>query len=143
MKVSELAKAYGTTPDTVRYYTRLKLLNPIKSENGYKYYPPTEVSRFKFILSARQLGFSVSDIQQIVDEASHGKAACPLVRTLIKERLAETEKQFQAMLKLRENMSSALEQWECKEDKAPTSTMVCHLIDSFEPVGTEEPSDEK
>ena len=75
MKVSELAKAYGTTPDTVRYYTRLKLLNPIKSENGYKYYPPTEVSRFKFILSARQLGFSVSDIQQIVDEASHGKAA--------------------------------------------------------------------
>lgn len=143
MKVSELARAYGTTPDTVRYYTRLKLLNPIKSENSYKYYPPTEVSRFKFILSARQLGFSVSDIQQIVDEASHGKAACPLVRTLIKERLAETEKQFQAMLKLRENMSSALEQWECKEDKAPTSTMVCHLIDSFEPVGTEEPSDEK
>ena len=137
MKVSELAKAYGTTPDTVRYYTRLKLLNPIKSENGYKYYPPSEVSRFKFILSARQLGFSVSDIQQIVDEAGHGKAACPLVRTLIKQRLAETEKQFQAMLTLRENMSSALAQWESKEDKAPTSTMVCHLIDSFEPVSVE------
>ena len=47
------------------------------------------------------------------------------------------------MLKLRENMSSALEQWECKEDKAPTSTMVCHLIDSFEPLNEEEPSDEK
>lgn len=132
MKVSELAHAFGTTVDTVRYYTRLKMLNPIKSENGYKYYPPSEISRFKFILSARHLGFSVSDIQDIIDEASHGKAACPLVRTLIKERLAETEKQFQAMLVLRKNMKDALAQWEIKEDKAPTSTMVCHLIDSFE-----------
>ena len=52
MKVTELAKEFGTTPDTVRYYTRLKLLNPTKSENGYKYYPPTEISRLKFILSA-------------------------------------------------------------------------------------------
>jgi DNA-binding transcriptional MerR regulator len=133
MKVTELAKEFGTTPDTVRYYTRLKLLNPTKSENGYKYYPPTEISRLKFILSARQLGFSVSDIQQIIDEASHGKAACPLVRSLIKKRLADTEKQFQAMLALRKNMKDALAQWEVKEDKAPTSTMLCHLIDSFEP----------
>lgn len=132
MKVSELASTFGTTVDTVRYYTRLKMLNPIKSENGYKYYPPSETSRFKFILSARQLGFSVSDIQSIIDEASHGKPACPLVRSLIKERLAETEKQFQAMLVLRKKMKNALLQWETKEDKAPTSTMVCHLIDSFE-----------
>lgn len=137
MKVSELAKLFGTTLDTVRYYTRLKLLKPIKSNNGYKYYPPKEVSRLKFILSARQLGFSVTDIQQIIGEAEHGKAACPLVRTLIKERLADTEKQFKAMLALRKNMMSALEQWETKEDKTPTPTMVCHLIDSFESVDVE------
>ncbi len=132
MKVSELAKAQGTTLDTVRYYTRLKLLHPIKSENGYKTYPPREVSRLRFILSARQLGFSVADIQQILDEADHGKAACPLVRSLIKERLAETEKQFEAMLTLRTNMMNALSRWESMKDKAPTSHMVCHLIDSFE-----------
>lgn len=133
MKVTELAKEFGTTPDTVRYYTRLKLLNPAKSENGYKYYPLTEISRLKFILSARHLGFSVSDIRHIIDEASLGKSACPLVRSLIKERLADTEKQFQAMLALRKNMNDALAQWDVKEDKTPTSTMVCHLIDSFEP----------
>lgn len=143
MKVSELANTFGTTVDTVRYYTRLKMLNPIKSENGYKYYPPSETSRFKFILSARQLGFSVSDIQSIIDEANKGKAACPLVRTLIKERLAETEKQFQAMLVLRKNMKDALMQWEIKEDIAPTSTMVCHLIDSLELVTGEGDSNDK
>ena len=36
MKVKEIAKALATTPDTVRYYTRLKLVNPAKSDNGYQ-----------------------------------------------------------------------------------------------------------
>ncbi len=131
MKVTELAKSLGTTADTVRYYTRLKLLNPSKSINGYKDYSEKDVFRLKFILSARQLGFSVADIQQILNEAEHGHSACPLVRTLIQQRLNETEKQFRAMLALRENMRNAIAQWQQMADKAPTSDMVCHLIEGF------------
>ena len=134
MKVAELAKSLGTTADTVRYYTRLELLKPAKSVNGYKLYSNKEVSRLKFILSARNLGFSVADIKQILNESEDGKSACPLVRSLIKERLEETEKQFQAMLALRGKMSSALSQWEEMEDKAPTANMVCHLIENFEQI---------
>ena len=134
MKVTELAKSLGTTADTVRYYTRLGLLKPAKSVNGYKSYSNNEVSRLKFILSARNLGFSVADIKQILNESEDGKSACPLVRSLIKERLEETEKQFQAMLALRGKMSSALSQWEEMEDKAPTANMVCHLIENFEQI---------
>ncbi|CAM3732148.1 MULTISPECIES: MerR family transcriptional regulator [Pseudoalteromonas] len=134
MKVAELAKSLGTTADTVRYYTRLGLLKPAKSVNGYKSYSNKEVSRLKFILSARNLGFSVADIKEIINESEDGKSACPLVRSLIKERLEETEKQFQAMLALRGKMSSALSQWEEMEDKAPTANMVCHLIENFEQI---------
>ena len=134
MKVTELAKSLGTTADTVRYYTRLGLLKPAKSVNGYKLYSNKEVSRLKFILSARNLGFSVADIKEIINESEDGKSACPLVRSLIKERLEETEKQFQAMLALRGKMSSALSQWEEMEDKAPTANMVCHLIENFEQI---------
>ena len=134
MKVAELAKSLGTTADTVRYYTRLELLKPAKSVNGYKLYSNKEVSRLKFILSARNLGFSVADIKEIINESEDGKSACPLVRSLIKERLEETEKQFQAMLALRGKMSSALSQWEEMEDKAPTANMVCHLIENFEQI---------
>ena len=134
MKVAELAKSLGTTADTVRYYSRLGLLKPAKSVNGYKLYSNKEVSRLKFILSARNLGFSVVDIKEIINESEDGKSACPLVRSLIKERLEETEKQFQAMLALRGKMSSALSQWEEMEDKAPTANMVCHLIENFEQI---------
>merc|ERR1712157_159731 len=84
--------------------------------------------------SGRTLGFSVADIKQILNESEDGTSACPLVRSLIKERLEETEKQFQAMLALRGKMSSALSQWEEMEDKAPTANMVCHLIENFEQI---------
>ena len=137
MKVTDLAKSLGTTADTVRYYTRLELLKPVKSENVYKSYSNKEVSRLKFILSARNLGFSVADIKQILIESEDGTSACPLVRSLIKERLEETEKQFQAMLALRGKMASALSLWEEMEDKAPTPHMVCHLIENFEQINQE------
>jgi DNA-binding transcriptional MerR regulator len=131
MKVTEIAKQLNTTSDTVRYYTRLNLLKPGKLVNGYKYYSDSEVSRLKFILGARQLGFSVKDIKQIFNDADHGKSACPLVRTIIKKRLDETEQQFLAMLTLRKNMTNALLQWEKMDDKAPSKHMVCHLIESI------------
>ena len=71
---------------------------------------------------------------KFLKESDGGNSACPLVRTLIKQRLAETEQQFKAMLALRKNMKSAIKQWETMEDKCPSSDMVCHLIDSFEQV---------
>ncbi|WP_414829978.1 MerR family transcriptional regulator [Alteromonas sp. H39] len=135
MTVNEIATSLATTADTVRYYTRLGLVTPGKSDNGYKFYSNSDQSRLRFILSARQLGFSVKDIKQILQEADHGKSACPLVRKLIKTRLDETEKQFQEMLQLRKRMKRALKQWDVMEDKAPTSHMVCHLIENVNSSG--------
>lgn len=135
MTVNEIATLLATTADTVRYYTRLGLVTPGKSDNGYKFYSNSDQSRLRFILSARQLGFSVKDIKQILQEADHGKSACPMVRKLIKARLDETEKQFQEMLQLRKRMKRALKQWDVMEDKAPTSYMVCHLIENVNSSG--------
>lgn len=64
MRVIQLTNALSTTPDTVRYYTRVGFMTPIKShENGYKYYGKAELQRLRFILSARQLDFSVDEIR--------------------------------------------------------------------------------
>ncbi len=132
MKVSELAKILSVTSDTVRFYTREGLLKPVKSEdNGYKQYGRKELNRLRFILSARQLGFSVKDIEKILAHADHGSSACPLVRNLIEQRLEETEIQFQHARNLRRNMKNAIKQWRNLPDKEPTKEMICYLIESF------------
>ena len=132
MRVKQLAKELGVSADTVRYYSRIGFVTPNKShENGYKEYSKEDLQRFRFILSARQLGFSVDDIGQILGEASKGRAACPLVRHLIKQRLNEIEKLFIETESLRKRMLSAVEDWDSKPDKAPSGQMICHLIEGF------------
>jgi len=130
MKVTEFANSMNTTPDTVRYYTRIGLLTPNKgSENGYKVFGKPEQKRLKFILSARQLDFSVEEITDILTQADKGHSACPLVRDIVEQRLVATEKQFQEAMLLRKRLKKAINDWQDKPDKAPTGEMICHLIE--------------
>jgi len=129
MRVTELAKAMNTTPDTVRYYTRIGLIVPIKSpNNGYKTYGEKVQQGLKFILSARHLDFSVEEIKSILTESDKGNTACPLVREIVEHRLSETEKQFQAALLLRQRLRASIDDWHDKPNKVPTGDMICHLI---------------
>lgn len=129
MKVSELAKALKTTPDTVRYYSRIGLVKPTKSAvNGYKTYNKTAQQRLKFIISARRLDFSVEEIKEILNVADSGNTACPLVREIVEHRLSETEKKFSDAFELRESLRDAIDDWKRKPNKSPTGDMLCHLI---------------
>ncbi|WP_245942646.1 MerR family DNA-binding protein [Candidatus Colwellia aromaticivorans] len=100
MKVTKFSNYMNTTANTVRYYTRICLLTPNKNaENGYKVFGKPEQQRLKFILSTRQLDFSVEEITEILTQADKGHSACPLVKDIVEQRLVATEKQFQeAML---------------------------------------------
>ena len=131
MYVKQLAKIMGVTQDTVRHYTRIKLLKPIRSQNnGYQVYTKDDQQRLKFIISARQLGFSIKDIQQIVAQSEQGNCPCPMTRQLITKRLEETERLFQETLKLRKRMQAAVKQWENSSDGA-VSADICSLIETF------------
>ena len=132
MKVNQLAQKLGITGDTIRYYTRIGYVHPVRNKtNGYKEYSEQDERRMRFILNARQLGFTVEDIGQIIDEAEKGKTPCPMVRRLIDQRLHETEQRFTETMALRKRMQTAVLDWQSKPDKAPTGDMVCHLIENF------------
>jgi len=132
MQVKELAETFGVKKDTVRYYSRIGLLRPSKSaDNGYKFYSLTEQSRFRFILSARDLGFSIDDIKHIFAESDAGNSPCPTVRVLIEKRLKETEQRFLEMATLRDRVRTAIKTWDSKPNKAPSNNVICHLVEDF------------
>lgn len=132
MRVLDLAKRLGVTADTVRFYTRNGFLNPEKdSHNGYRDYTESDYRRLRFILSARQLGFSVDDIKQLLQEADAGKTPCPLARKLIELRIDEIERRFADTAQLLERMRSAVQEWRRQPDLEPSGKMICHLIENF------------
>ncbi len=133
MRVNQIAEQLSISPDSIRYYTRIGLLRPKKNlTNGYREYGEKDVLRLKFILGARNLGFTIKDIEHILGVADQGKTPCPIVRGLIQQRLSETEELFRQMTTLRDRMQKAVGHWSSIPDKDPTGDMICHLIEKFD-----------
>lgn len=139
LTVSQLAKQLSISADTVRHYVRCGLINPERDPtNGYKRFKDDDIKRLKFILQAKPLGFSLADIQTIIDQASHGESPCPQVRTIMEARLKETAEKIKAMQSTYKQMQKAVKRWNSQPDCTPTGEHICHLIEDFSNVnGTE------
>ena len=99
MQRAELAERTGCNLETVRYYEKVGLLpEPPRTASGYRSYDTTHERRLRFVLRARELGFSLDEIRELlrlVDErvlkdvvaqcADGTRPECPLIETLFRE----------------------------------------------------------
>ncbi len=131
MKVQQLAKQENISPDTIRYYVRIGLLNPCKNDNGYHFFTKEEQKRLRFIISARELGFTLEDIQLILTESLQGLLPCPTVRQLIETRLVDAKSRLLSMQQLVNRMENAVEEWKEQPDCNPCGAHICHLIEGI------------
>ncbi len=139
--VNELASRCNTTPHAVRYYTRVGLLHPKKNpQNGYRLYQLSEVSWLRFVRQAKQLGYTLSEIKEIMHDVDDRQSPCPRVREILLKRIDENRHRLDEMMALQTRMEHALEQWEAMPDGIPDGHSVCHLIESV--VAPSSPNDE-
>ncbi len=67
LTIGELAGAVGVNVQTVRYYERRGLLpKPKRRASGYREYLSSDVARLEFIRRAQALGFTLSEIEQLL-----------------------------------------------------------------------------
>lgn len=129
---SVLAKKADVPVFTVRHYSRIGLLHPSKlPSNGYKIYKDSDVKLLKFITNAKDLGFTLSEISEILNMADHHESPCPIVREIIERRIVENERRIKQMQAMQKKMVKAAKQWKSMADEVPTGHSVCHLIESF------------
>ena len=132
LTVTELARRSGTTPHAVRYYTRLGLLRPRRDPgNGYRLYGISEVGWLRFVQRAKRLGYTLSEIREIMTDADRGDSPCPRVREILRCRLVENRQKLDELLALQTRMEQALVEWKGMRDGVPDGDSVCHLIESF------------
>lgn len=132
LTVTELANQSGTTPHAVRYYTRLGLLRSEQNpDNGYHYFDPREIARLRFIRQAKRLGYTLKEINHIMQDADQGRSPCPRVREIMQQRIVENRRELEELMTLQMRMENALLDWASKPDGIPDGYSVCHLIESF------------
>ncbi|WP_037374348.1 MerR family DNA-binding protein [Sedimenticola selenatireducens] len=133
LTVNELAIQSDAPPHVVRYYVRIGLILPAdQQENGYRLFKTQDVSRIRFIRMAKNLGFTLNEIRQIIRHADVGESPCDDVRNIIQHRISENRIKIEEMLKLQARMEQALERWKLMPNGVPTGSSVCHLIEVIE-----------
>ena len=129
---SVLAKRADVPLFTVRYYTRIGLLKPSRDlRNGYKIYKPADKDRLRFIVAAKNLGFTLSEIEEILSHAVHGDSPCPMVRDVVIKRIDETKAKIRELKGMQRRLEAAVESWKSMKDSKPDGHSVCRLIESF------------
>ena len=68
MRISEVASCAGVGVETVRFYERKGLIQqPVKpAEGGFRSYPEQVAVQIRFIRQAQELGFSLSEIEDLL-----------------------------------------------------------------------------
>lgn len=87
--IGKVAQETGLSIDTIRFYERAGLLRePRRSESGYRLYDQNAVNDLKFIRRAKERGFALAEIRELLVLRRRSAEACPRVKSLLEEKLA-------------------------------------------------------
>ena len=90
MKINEVEQILGISKANIRFYEKQNLLEPRRSENGYRDYSDLDVMRLREIIILRKLGISVQDIERVFNGDLNFQDA-------IQKNISELEQQIEEL----------------------------------------------
>jgi len=133
MKIGELSKMTGVPIDTVRYYEKRGLIpKSVRSASGYRQYNKHDATRLKFIVQAKELGFTLDEIGQLLALRSDGRA-CIEVRSVAEAKAQEIDVKIRKLSHMRQTLLELAVQCENSADNDP-----CPILNSLEDTRQEE-----
>jgi DNA-binding transcriptional MerR regulator len=90
LTIGALARATGAKVQTIRYYEEIGLLRaPDRSEGGQRRYDAADRDRLGFIRHARELGFPLDAVRELLDMADHPDRPCAEADALVRRHLGQ------------------------------------------------------
>jgi DNA-binding transcriptional MerR regulator len=90
--IGKLAEMAATKVQTIRYYQDIGLIHPFKrTEGGHRLYGADDVSRLKFVRHARELGFGIHEIRELLKLSDNPDTSCAAADTIAKSHLEQVE----------------------------------------------------
>ena len=87
--IGDLSRRTGAKVPTLRYYEQMGLLDaPERSGGNQRRYGRLELERLSFIRHARDLGFSIESIRELIDLSGHEDRPCADADRIARDQLA-------------------------------------------------------
>jgi len=126
--IGKLARRAGVGVETIRFYERKGLLpEPPRTRSGYRAYPEETVRRLRFIRRAKELGFTLREIRELLALRAGPEATCDAVRERARAKIADIE----ARIRTLEAMRAALERL-AADCPASGPVRACPILDALE-----------
>ena len=96
--IGSAAQVLGITPDTLRYYEKLRLLPPAaRNAAGQRVYRDEDLARLRFVKRAQALGFTLADIRQLLRLRENPVRSRRAVRELAQRKCDALKSQLRAI----------------------------------------------
>ncbi|MFW5833957.1 MAG: MerR family transcriptional regulator [Pseudomonadota bacterium] len=129
--IGSLARRTGTKVQTIRYYEQIGLMpEPGRTEGGQRRYGDAALDRLSFIRHARQLGFSLDAIRELLDLADHPNRPCDQADAIARRQLKEVEQRMARLAALRTELQRMVQ--DCSGGRAADCRVLEVLRDHAE-----------
>jgi MerR family copper efflux transcriptional regulator len=108
MNIGQAAAATGVSAKRIRYYEQIGLVHaPARSESGYRVYDEQDIHTLRFVHRARDLGFSLLEIETLLELWHDGKRSSADVKAValahvedLQTKIAELQSMADTLLEL-------------------------------------------
>ena len=111
MRIGEVAKRTGLGIETIRFYERQGLLNePERLSSGYRQFDEAAIARLTFIIRAKVLGFTLSEIKELLSLWFDPVTTCCDVRRRVEQKIVDIEGRIQTLQAMKRSLKKLIDQ---------------------------------
>lgn len=131
LTIGKVANETGVGIETIRFYEREGLIpEPPRRDSGYRQYPPATIDRIRFIKRARDLGFTLAEIKELLGLSVGPNTTCADVKQKALEKMKTVDAKIHDLKRIRQALKRLTDQ--C-HGKGPASE--CPILKNLESEG--------
>ena len=126
VKRGKLAKIAGCNIETIRYYENIELLRAVdRTSSGHRVYSSDDQARLRFILRARELGFSIAELRGLLGLVDSNEYTCGEVLAVTNNHITTIQQKISDLKRLEQTLSDMAQK--CDGGEGPD----CAIVDAM------------
>lgn len=109
LNIGQVAKQTGISVEAIRFYEKQGLIEvPLRSASGYRQYQAATVKRIRFIQRAKEVGFTLKDVNELLSLRREPGATCTDIKLQATQKIEEIDQKIHDLGQIRSALASMI-----------------------------------
>ncbi len=131
--IGTVAQRAGVGVETIRFYERKGLIQrPPSPRRGYRQYPDDVVQRLRFIRHAKELGFTLSEIRELLSLRAVPGKNCNAVKARAEQKLVDIDSKIRQLRKMKRALGRLVRSCDERDMTDQCATNECPILEALD-----------